>query len=272
MISYPQIDPVFFRIGPLSFRWYGLMYAISFVTAMFLIRYMAARKQIDLSKNQISDLILYSAVGVILGGRVGYMLFYNPVFYLTNPSKMLAVWEGGMSFHGGFLGVLTAGYFFCRSRKLSYLSVADVAVITVPIGLGLGRLGNFINGELFGRETDVPWCMVFPTGGDVCRHPSQLYQAMLEGVVLFTILFFMSRAQLPRGVPFWSLFLFYGLFRFIVEFFREPDAQLGFVVGSFTMGQVLSLPMIIIGLVMVGRTFQSRNGPSLSHMEKGKQK
>src|SRR5581483_1778814 len=181
MISYPNIDPVFIRIGPLAFRWYGLMYALSFISAVFLIRVTAARKKFKITQDAISDLMLYAAIGVILGGR----------------------------------------------------------------------LGNFINGELYGRPTDVPWCMVFPQGGPACRHPSQLYQAGLEGVALFLILWTLSRKNLPRGVLFWSLVMFYGLFRFIVEFFREPDPQLGLLVGPFSMGQLLSFPMFLLGLIMV---------------------
>jgi phosphatidylglycerol:prolipoprotein diacylglycerol transferase len=251
MIRYPNIDPVFLRIGPLAFRWYGLMYALSFISAVFLIRVTAARKKLQITQDQISDLMLYAALGVILGGRLGYVLIYNPDFYFTHPSKIFAVWEGGMSFHGGFAGVIVAGILFCRRYHFSFYEVADVAVISVPVGLGLGRIGNFINGELYGRPTDVPWCMIFPQAGEVCRHPSQLYEAGLEGVVLFIILWSLSRKNLPGGVVFWSLFLFYGLFRFIVEFFREPDPQLGLLVGPFSMGQLLSLPMFLIGLVMV---------------------
>jgi len=254
MMAYPRIDPVFFRFGPLAFRWYGLMYAISFMTAVFLVRYMALKRRLALSKDQVSDLILYAALGVILGGRLGYILFYNPAYYFNNPFKLIAVWEGGMSFHGGLIGVLVAGYLFCRSKGLSFFDVADAAVVAVPVGLGLGRIGNFINGELFGRSTTVPWCMVFPAGGEVCRHPSQLYEAFLEGVVLFLILFSLARSGASRGVPFWSLFLFYGLFRFSIEFFREPDPQLGLVLGPFSMGQLLSFPMFVLGLVMVVRS------------------
>jgi phosphatidylglycerol:prolipoprotein diacylglycerol transferase len=251
MIPYPNIDPVFIRIGPLAFRWYGLMYALSFISAVFLIRISAIKKNLEITQDQISDLMLYAAIGVILGGRLGYVLIYNPGFYFSHPSKILAVWEGGMSFHGGLAGVIVSGIFFCRRYGFSFYEVADVAVISVPVGLGLGRIGNFINGELYGRPTDVPWCMIFPQGGDVCRHPSQLYQAGLEGVVLFIILWNLSRKNLPSGVVFWSLFLFYGLFRFIAEFFREPDSQLGLLLGPFSMGQLLSIPMFLVGLVMV---------------------
>jgi phosphatidylglycerol---prolipoprotein diacylglyceryl transferase len=253
MIPYPNIDPVFIRIGPLAFRWYGLMYALSFISAVFLIRVTAIRKNLKITQDQISDLMLYAAVGVILGGRLGYVFIYNPSLYFTNPSKIFAVWEGGMSFHGGLAGVIIAGTLFCRRHHFSFYEVADVAVISVPVGLGLGRIGNFINGELYGRPTDVPWCMVFPQGGPVCRHPSQLYQAGLEGAALFIILWGLSRKKLPRGVTFWSLVMFYGLFRFVSEFFREPDPQLGLLIGPFSMGQLLSLPMFLLGLIMVWR-------------------
>ncbi|MFQ5580258.1 MAG: prolipoprotein diacylglyceryl transferase [Nitrospiria bacterium] len=252
-MPYPNIDPVFIRIGPLAFRWYGLMYALSFITAIFMIRIIALRKKLEITSDEISDLILWIAIGVILGGRLGYVFFYHPVFYLSNPLKILAVWEGGMSFHGGLIGVTVAGLLFCKVKKFAFYEVADVAVVSGPIGLGLGRIGNFINGELFGRPSDVPWCMVFPQGGEACRHPSQLYQAGLEGIVLFSILFYLSGRKVARGVIFWSLILFYGLFRFLVEFAREPDAHLGLIFGSFSMGQVLSAPMFILGLVMVWR-------------------
>ncbi len=251
MIAFPHIDPVFLRIGPLAFRWYGMMYAISFVSALFLIRTVALRKKLKITHDQISDLMLYVALGVILGGRVGYVLFYNFMFYLENPSKIIAVWEGGMSFHGGMIGAIVGGILYCRKQKLPVYEVADVAIVSVPIGLGLGRIGNFINGELFGRATDLPWCMVFPGGGDVCRHPSQLYQAALEGAVLFAILWFLSKKQMAHGVVFWSFILFYGIFRFVAEFAREPDAHIGLTAEVLSRGQLLSLPMIILGIMMV---------------------
>ncbi|MFQ5950428.1 MAG: prolipoprotein diacylglyceryl transferase [Nitrospiria bacterium] len=252
-MPYPNIDPVFIRIGPLAFRWYGLMYALSFIAAIFMIRYIAIKKRLKITADEISDLILWAAIGVILGGRLGYVFLYNPVFYFSNPSKILAVWEGGMSFHGGLLGVIVAGLLYCKRRRFSFYELADVSTVSVPIGLGLGRIGNFINGELFGRPTDLPWCMVFPQGGAACRHPSQLYQAGLEGIALFSILFFLSGRNVARGVLFWSLILFYGLFRFLAEFVREPDPHLGLLLGPFSMGQLLSFPMFALGLVMVWR-------------------
>ncbi|WDT81175.1 MAG: prolipoprotein diacylglyceryl transferase [Candidatus Manganitrophus sp.] len=206
MIKYPNIDPVFIRIGPLAFRWYGLMYALSFIAAIFIIRATAVRRGLKITKEEISDMMLYVAIGVILGGRLGYVLFYNLGFYLENPSKIFAVWEGGMSFHGGLIGVLVAGTLFCKRYQYSFYDLADVSAPAVPVGLGLGRIGNFINGELWGRPTDVPWCMVFPQADEACRHPSQLYQAALEGPVLFLILWVLSGRKVPRGVVFWSFF------------------------------------------------------------------
>ncbi|MFQ5597500.1 MAG: prolipoprotein diacylglyceryl transferase [Nitrospiria bacterium] len=252
-MPYPNIDPVFFRIGPLAFRWYGMMYALSFISAIFLIRYIAFKKQLKITQDQISDLMLYAALGVILGGRLGYALIYNPGYYFSNLSKVFAVWEGGMSFHGGMIGAIAGGALYCKRHHFSFYEVADVAMVSVPIGLGLGRIGNFINGELFGRPTDLPWCMIFPQGGDLCRHPSQLYQAGLEGGALFLILWVLSKKELARGILFWSLILFYGLFRFFVEFAREPDAHIGLFLDLFSMGQLLSLPMFVLGLIMVWR-------------------
>ena len=211
---------------------------------------MAVRKRIKITAQEVSDLLSYAAIGVILGGRLGYILFYNPLFYFAHPLKLFAVWEGGMSFHGGLLGGTIAGLLFCRKFKCSFYELADISVPSVSIGLGLGRIGNFINGELFGRPTTLPWCMIFPEGGDVCRHPSQLYQAALEGGAIFLILWFLSKKDLARGSLFWSLILFYGLFRFLVEFVRQPDSHIGLLLGYFSMGQLLSLPMFVIGLSM----------------------
>ena len=251
MLPYPQIDPVFLRLGPLQFRWYGLMYLLGLTAAYFVIKFRAAAQNIELAKEQIYDLIVYAAVGVFLGGRLGYCLFYNFSYYVSHPLKILAVWEGGMSFHGGLLGTALALWWFSRRRGLSIYTVADLAAASVPIGLGLGRIGNFINAELYGRPTDVPWCMVFPGGGPQCRHPSQLYEAGLEGGLLFVLLWVIGRYPTPPGTTFWTFICGYGLCRMVVEFFRQPDIQLGFVLGPFSMGQVLSFPMILIGAFMV---------------------
>jgi len=247
MIPYPDIDPVIFTIWKIQVRWYGMMYLLGFIIAFFVMRYLAVRKRVRLAGDDLWDYIFYAMLGVIVGGRIGYCLFYAPGFYFANPLRILALWEGGMSFHGGFIGVFIATLYYSWKKQAPFMDVADIVVAGAPIGIGLGRIGNFINGELYGRVTDVPWCMVFPAGGAVCRHPSQLYESLTEGFILFLILFLMNVRGARRGVPFWSFFLFYGLFRFVNEFFREPDAQLGFIAGSFTMGQLLSAPMILLG-------------------------
>ncbi len=255
-IAYPQIDPVFLRLGPLQFRWYGLMYILALAAAYFVIKSQAAARNVTITKDQLYDLIVYAAVGVFLGGRLGYVLFYNLPYYLEHPLKIVAVWEGGMSFHGGLLGTIIALWLFCRRRGFPAYAIADLAAITAPIGLGLGRLGNFINGELYGRPTDVAWCMVFPGGGPDCRHPSQLYEAGLEGFVLFLVVWGVSRWATPPGTVFWSFFTGYGLCRVVVEYFREPDLHLGFILGPFTMGQLLSVPMVLLGAFMLAWGFQ----------------
>jgi len=252
-MHFPTIDPVFLSIGPLQFRWYGLMYVLSFIITYFLIRSEVARKKLSLTTDDIADLVFYGAMGVVLGGRFGYILFYNLGFYLTNPLKLLAVWEGGMSFHGGALGVLLAFILYARRKKLPFPTLMDMASLCAPVGLGLGRIGNFINGELYGRPTSVSWGMIFPGSDGVPRHPSQLYEAFLEGLVLFFIVRFMSRSSKNAGVSTWTFVAGYGLFRFIVEFFRQPDAQMGLFFGLISMGQMLSLPMFLLGSFMVFR-------------------
>ncbi|MGQ0810911.1 MAG: prolipoprotein diacylglyceryl transferase [Nitrospiraceae bacterium] len=257
-MPFPNIDPVFLRVGPLQFRWYGLMYLIGLTTAYFVIKAKAAAQHLALTKDHVYDMIVYAAVGVFVGGRLGYVLFYNLPYYLEHPSKIIAVWEGGMSFHGGLLGTIVALLLFARSRKVAVYTVADLAASVTPIGLGLGRLGNFINGELYGRSTDVPWCMVFPSGGPECRHPSQLYEAGLEGVLLFTVLWVIDRRPRPSGTLLWTFLAGYGLCRIVVEFFREPDQHLGFIFGVFSMGQMLSLPMILVGMCMLAWGYRSK--------------
>lgn len=248
MLTYPQIDPVIFHIGPLAVRWYGLMYLGGFLFASFWIGRLAQSRGLALDKDRLSDLLFYAVLGVILGGRLGYVLFYNARFFLEHPLKIFAVWEGGMSFHGGLLGVVFAVLIFCWRYQLNILAMADVVAAAAPVGLGLGRLGNFINGELWGRTTDLPWGMVFPRAGELPRHPSQLYEFFLEGVALFLLLWLLYRLNARRGALFFSFFFGYGIFRFLVEFVREPDTQLGYLWGGATMGQLLSLPMILFGL------------------------
>ncbi len=248
MLIYPQFDPIIFQVGPLAIRWYGLMYLGGFLFGSFWIKRLAKGRNLELSKDRLSDLVFYAVLGVILGGRLGYVVFYNGAFFLEHPMKIFAVWEGGMSFHGGLLGVGVSMSLFCHRFKYPVLALGDLVVAAVPIGLGLGRIGNFINAELWGRTTDVPWGMVFPHAGNLPRHPSQLYEMLLEGVLLFLLIWLLHRLKTRTGVPFFSFFVFYGIFRFLVEFVREPDTQLGYLWGGATMGQLLSLPMIIFGL------------------------
>lgn len=262
MIPYPNIDPVFLRLGPLQFRWYGLMYLLGLTAAYFIIKARAASRNIALTSAQLYDLIVYAAIGVFAGGRLGYTLFYNFPYYIEHPLKIFAVWEGGMSFHGGLIGTIIAIWIFCRRRGFSAYTIADLVAITVPIGLGLGRIGNFINGELYGRPTDVPWCMVFPGAGPECRHPSQLYEAALEGGLLFVLLWFIGRRSTPPGTALWTFITGYGLCRIVVEFFREPDYHLGFILGAFSMGQLLSLPMFLVGAFMVAWGYQQTTATS----------
>lgn len=248
MLTFPHIDPVIVQIGPLALRWYGLMYLGGFLLGSFWIGKLAPGRGLNFSKHRLSDLVFYVVLGVILGGRLGYVLFYNAAFFIEHPLKVFAVWEGGMSFHGGLLGVVLATLLFCRRHQIDVLPMSDLLAAAAPIGLGLGRIGNFINGELWGRTTDVPWGMVFPHAGPLPRHPSQLYEMMLEGLVLFVVIWQLHQRKTALGVPFFSFFLLYGVFRFAVEFVREPDVQLGYLWGGATMGQLLSLPMIMLGL------------------------
>ncbi|WP_298431906.1 prolipoprotein diacylglyceryl transferase [Geobacter sp.] len=250
-MPFPHIDPVFFRLGPLEFRWYGLMYILGFIASYVILKRGAKRMGLPFTKDDVADIIFSLALGVILGGRLGYIVFYNLPYYLVHPLKVFAVWEGGMSFHGGLMGVVVAGILAARKKGIGFFTLADLCVPAAPVGLGLGRLGNFINGELYGRPTDLPWGIIFPGGGGVPRHPSQLYEAFLEGPVLFAILSVVARKKPPAGVVFWTFIAMYGLFRFFVEFFREPDAQLGYLLGPFSMGQLLSFPMFLLGAAMV---------------------
>jgi phosphatidylglycerol:prolipoprotein diacylglycerol transferase len=246
-LSCPFIDPVLLRIGPLEVRWYGLMYLVGFVAAYFVIRSELKRKGGPIPYQAADDLLFYLIVGLLIGARLGYALFYNLPSYLAAPWEIFFVWHGGMSFHGGLIGMVIAGWFYARSRKAPFLELADIGALAAPIGLMLGRFGNFINCELYGRITTVPWGIVFPTGGPLPRHPSQLYEAFLEGAVLFTLLWVL-RTRTKRHGQLLAVFLTaYGLFRFCAEFFREPDVQLGYFFHWMTMGQILCLFMIAAG-------------------------
>ncbi|HEU0118778.1 MAG TPA: prolipoprotein diacylglyceryl transferase [Alphaproteobacteria bacterium] len=253
-LVFPPLDPVAINIGPLAIRWYALAYLAGFVLGWRYCLYLAKQNAKGPSAQLFDDFLTWAVVGTVVGGRLGYILFYQADYYFAHPMEMLQVWHGGMSFHGGMMGVIGAAWLFTRRHKIPFFSFTDILACVTPIGLGLGRVANFINGELFGRATDEPWGMVFPRGGDMPRHPSQLYEAVLEGIVLFLILFFLARNPKIRGRTglLSGVFLFgYSTFRFIVEHFREPDQQLGFLAGGLTMGQWLCLPMMLFGFYII---------------------
>jgi phosphatidylglycerol:prolipoprotein diacylglycerol transferase len=284
-MSHPyfvDFDPIAFSIGPLAVHWYGIMYLLGFGMAWWLGERRRRAGRLPISHEQFSDLVFYGMLGVTLGGRLGYMLFYDTTEFLAHPLSLLRIWEGGMSFHGGLLGVLVAGCLWSRRNGVHFFDTIDFVAPLVPIGLGLGRLGNFIGGELWGRHTDVAWGMIFPRALDAlgrtrdelhamaltgqldheARHPSQLYQAFLEGAVLFAVLWWFSRKPRPRYAVSGLFALLYGVFRFAVEFVREPDVQLGYLAfGWLTMGQVLSLPLIGIGVVLLALAW--KQGPRI---------
>jgi|SRR5882672_9496527 len=251
-LVHPQFDPIAFSIGPLAVRWYGLMYLLGFLGFLLLGRLRARDAWRGLTKQDVDDLLFFGVLGVILGGRLGYVLFYKPAYYLANPLEVFMVWKGGMASHGGIIGVIVVMYLFARSRGKPFLQVADFVVPLIPQGLALGRVGNFINGELWGRPADPnvwPWAMVFPQSGDtIARHPSQVYQFLLEGVLLFVLLWIYSRKPRPLGVVSSMFLIGYGVLRIIAEFGREPDAFLGLLAFDLSMGQWLSLPMIAVGI------------------------
>lgn len=252
MLRYPEFDPIAIKIGPLAVHWYGLMYLVAFALVYVLGRVRIANGRGNgFSNKDLEDLIFYSVMGVVAGGRLGYVLFYKPSYYLAHPLEIFYLWEGGMAFHGGLLGVLLVFWLFARKRGVSFFTVSDFIAPLIPLGLAAGRLGNFINGELWGRPTDVPWAMVFPGSGDgVARHPSQLYQMGMEGILLFIVLWVFSRHPRPTGQVSAVFLIGYGTFRFLAEFTREPDNFLGLLAGGMSMGQWLSLPMIAADIAL----------------------
>jgi len=223
MIPYPKINPVIVKIGPFQVRWYGMMYLLGFLLGYLLLKKVVRDRGMEISSRELEGPLEAVVLGVILGGRLGYVFFYNLPYYLEHPLEIPAFWHGGMSFHGGLLGTLVAGYIYCKRAGLDFWKMADSVVVVVPIGLGLGRLGNFINGELYGRVTSLPWGMVFPGAGPLPRHPSQIYEFLLEGVLLFAILWSLRRRPWPEGSLLAIFLLLYGVFRIFVEFFRQPD-------------------------------------------------
>ena len=249
MLRLPAIDPIAIRLGPLKVHWYGLMYLVGFLGFLGLANLRAKDPHRAINPEQVSDMLFYCVLGVIVGGRVGSVIFYNLSIFLSDPLMIFRIWEGGMSFHGGLLGVIVAMMIFARKIGVHFLQLTDFGAPMVPIGLGSGRIGNFINGELWGKVSDVPWAMVFPRAGIEPRHPSQLYEFALEGVLLFTVLWLYSRKPRPIGAVSGLFLIVYSLCRFAVEFVREPDVQLGYLAfGWLTMGQLLSVPMLLGGI------------------------
>ncbi len=258
MLIHPDFDPVALHLGPVAVRWYGLMYLAGFLAGSWVARWrIRTQPWLNWTVEEADNFLTYVVLGVILGGRLGYVLFYKPLYYFEHPLDILAVWQGGMSFHGGFLGVVLGGWLFARRHQRHWMAVTDFVAPLVPFGLGFGRIGNFINGELPGRVTDVPWAMIFPHIDALPRHPSQLYEALLEGVVLGALLLWFSRKQHPVGAMSALFLMGYGTMRFLVEFTREPDDFLGLLTFGLSMGQWLSLPMVILGVCMWRRAGKS---------------
>ncbi len=267
-MEFPNIDPIIFHIwGPVSLNWYGLTYLLGFVGAWWMGTQRSKKAYSPYTAEQVSDFLFYGFLGVVIGGRVGYVIFYQPTLFLADPLYLFKIYDGGMSFHGGLLGVLVAFLYFAKKSKTNFFTVSDFFAPLVPIGLATGRFGNFINGELWGKAADpshVPWAMKFPGAGDVYRHPSMLYECLLEGVLLFIILYFYSKKPRPLMAVSGLFSLGYGSFRFIVEYWREPDAHLKELAEFLSMGQILSLPMIIGGAALIWFAYKNPNNIAVS--------
>lgn len=250
MLTYPKIDPVIFHIGPLQVRWYGLMYIVSFLASLFLCRYQLKERGL-LEKYQIlENLMFYSFLGLVIGARFGFCFFYYPDYFLNNPWEIPAIWKGGMSFHGGAIGAILCGYVYLKIKKEPFLFWADLVVVTAPLGLFFGRIGNFINGEIFGKPSNLPWAMVFPEGGPIPRHPVQLYEALFTGLLLFLTLWLLRHKPWKTGSKLALFLILYGILRFLFEFLREPGQSFALLLGWMTMGQILSLLMLLAGFTL----------------------
>ncbi|MBN8827770.1 MAG: prolipoprotein diacylglyceryl transferase [Sphingobacteriia bacterium] len=261
-VFFHNINPILFNIGPLSVTYYGIAYALGALIGLWYIKKLNIKLHLATEKD-LDDLLVYAILGIIIGGRLGYVLVYKPMEYFSEPIKIMKTWEGGMSFHGGLIGVVVAMYLYCRKYKIKLLSLSDIVAPAVPIGLFLGRIANFINGELYGKVTNGAWGVVFPDGGNIPRHPSQLYQAFFEGVILFSVLnylFLKTKLYEKRGFVSGTFLAMYGFFRVIMEVFREPDEHIGYIISHFTMGQLLSMPMIAIGMFIMTRALRNEFG------------
>jgi len=247
---YHNINPVLLNLGPFEIRYYGLIFVLGFLIGYFLLVYLAKQRKLDLTKDDLSDLLLYLLIGIVAGARLFYILFYNLKFYLSSPLDIFAFWHGGMSFHGGLAGGMIAVFLFCKKKKINVYDILDIAVIPAALGLAFGRIGNFLNGELYGRITNIPWAFDFGDGKP--RHPSQLYGS-LKNFFIFGVLWFLKEKKLPKGFLFWSFVTMYSALRFFVEFFREPDPQLGFIIFNLSMGQILSSIVFFIGIYFLFR-------------------
>ena len=259
--DFPDIDPVIFSIGAFSLRWYAMAYLAGIIISWILLKRNIKKYHLGISSEQLDDLVFYTTLGIILGGRFGYIICYGDGYFWRNPAEILAVWHGGMSFHGGIVGVIIALFCYARKYKFSYLRITDLVALYTPIGIFLGRLANFVNGELWGRITTVPWAVKFPEGGYFPRHPSQLYEALTEGVIMFIILNLLWRKEYIRkhsGIISALFLIIYGLSRILMEFFREPDRQIGFILGNLTMGQLLSAPFLILGIYILHKSVLSQ--------------
>jgi len=254
--DFPDVSPIIFSIGPFALRWYAMAYLAGIILAWILAHRTIRKYNIDITPAQLDDIVFYVTLGIILGGRLGYVLCYGDGYFAKHPAEILAVWKGGMSFHGGITGVIISLFYFSYKEKIPFLKITDLAALYTPIGIFLGRIANFINGELWGRVTTVPWAVKFPEGGYLPRHPSQLYEALSEGIILFIILNLLWRSSYIRkhtGITSALFLIFYSLSRMCMELFRQPDPQIGFLAGHITMGQLLSLPFLIAGLFILHR-------------------
>ena len=251
-----NLDPVLLSIGPFEIRYYGLFYVIGFIMAYFLLNHLAKKKELSINKDDIADLLLYVIIGNVLGARIFYVFIYNLPYYLANPFEIIAVWHGGLSFHGALIGAVIAVFYFCKRKKVDFYEIADISVIPLALGLALGRLGNFINGELYGRISEVPWAVKFP-GVEGFRHPSQLYESF-KNLLIFFALWTIKDKKLPKGFLFWLFVIMYSVLRFIIEFFRQPDPQIGFIFGFLTMGQLLNIIMFAVGIFFIYRVSKKK--------------